>query len=90
MRSATDATEVDQQPRQSAKPAAALYFIVFIIVGSMFVLNLYIGVIIDHFNRIAYDSTGLTFVTAEQRQLLLIKRVLEATNPARTPKLPPK
>lgn len=32
--------------------AAYLYFIVFIISGSFFVLNLFIGVIIDNFNQL--------------------------------------
>ena len=43
---------MDQQPIKENNLAAYLYFIVFIISGSFFVLNLFIGVIIDNFNHL--------------------------------------
>ncbi|KAJ7365280.1 hypothetical protein OS493_005380 [Desmophyllum pertusum] len=44
--------KVDQQPVRENNMAAYMFFIVFIISGSFFVLNLFIGVIIDNFNHL--------------------------------------
>jgi len=52
MRDAIDATDVDIQPRNEAQFAAYVYFVIFIICGSFFTLNLFIGVIIDNFNML--------------------------------------
>ena len=52
MKDATDSTEVDLQPSREASMAAYAYFGVFIIFGSFFTLNLFIGVIIDNFNML--------------------------------------
>lgn len=41
----------DEQPGFEANSFAYLYFVVFIIFGSFFTLNLFIGVIIDNFNQ---------------------------------------
>lgn len=41
----------DEQPDFEANRFAYLYFVVFIIFGSFFTLNLFIGVIIDNFNQ---------------------------------------
>lgn len=41
----------DEQPGFEENSFAYLYFVVFIIFGSFFTLNLFIGVIIDNFNQ---------------------------------------
>jgi len=51
---------VDQQPVRENNLAAYLFFIVFIISGSFFVLNLFIGVIIDNFNQLKQQVSNLT------------------------------
>lgn len=51
MEDAIDATKVDQQPVRENNMEAYIFFIVFIITGSFFVLNLFIGVIIENFNQ---------------------------------------
>ena len=46
-----------------------LYFVVFIVLGAFFILNLFIGVIIDNFNRLKQqyeDGVGI-FLTPGQR-----------------------
>ena len=52
MEDAIDARDVDKQPERLAQPANYIFFIIFIIVGSFFTLNLFIGVIIDNFNML--------------------------------------
>ena len=44
--------QIDEQPEPGHSFAAYIYFVIFIIVGSFFTLNLFIGVIIDNFNRL--------------------------------------
>ena len=46
----SDSTRMYQQPEFEHSMASISYFIIFIILGSFFTLNLYIGVIIDNFN----------------------------------------
>ena len=52
MADAVDATEVDQQPQYEASLYNYFYFVIFIVCGSFFTLNLFIGVIIDNFNAL--------------------------------------
>ena len=52
MRDAVDSRGVDLQPSREANLPAYGFFYGFVIVGSFFSLNLFIGVIIDNFNRL--------------------------------------
>nr|KAG5703738.1 hypothetical protein BaRGS_023027 [Batillaria attramentaria] len=50
MQSAVDATTVDEQPRfENNLYQGYIYFVVFIVIGSFFTLNLFISVIVDNF-----------------------------------------
>ncbi|CAL8240309.1 unnamed protein product, partial [Gadus morhua 'NCC'] len=51
MYGAVDSREVEQQPAYEANLYMYIYFVIFIIFGSFFTLNLFIGVIIDNFNQ---------------------------------------
>lgn len=52
MADAVDARGVDLQPSREANLYAYIYFVIFIVCGSFFTLNLFIGVIIDNFNML--------------------------------------
>lgn len=52
MKDAVDARGVDLQPQREANLYAYIYFVIFIVCGSFFTLNLFIGVIIDNFNML--------------------------------------
>ena len=43
--------QVDVQPESEANVYILVYFVLFIIFGSFFTLNLFIGVVIDNFNQ---------------------------------------
>lgn len=43
--------QVEDQPDYEVNLYMYLYFVIFIIFGSFFTLNLFIGVIIDNFNQ---------------------------------------
>lgn len=61
MADAVDATGVDLQPQREANLYAYIYFVIFIVCGSFFTLNLFIGVIIDNFNMLKKKvSTGFS------------------------------
>ena len=44
-------SQVEEQPIKEVNLYMYLYFVIFIIFGSFFTLNLFIGVIIDNFNQ---------------------------------------
>lgn len=45
-------SQVDKQPQMNSNMIAYIYFVAFIILGSFFVLNLFVGVVIDNFNSL--------------------------------------
>ncbi|KAJ7408206.1 hypothetical protein WISP_122230 [Willisornis vidua] len=51
MYAAVDSRECEEQPEWECNLYMYLYFVIFIIFGSFFTLNLFIGVIIDNFNQ---------------------------------------
>lgn len=62
MEDAVDARGVDLQPQREANLYAYLYFVIFIVCGSFFTLNLFIGVIIDNFNMLKKKVSAATTV----------------------------
>ncbi|KAK3751457.1 hypothetical protein QZH41_000743 [Actinostola sp. cb2023] len=74
MEDAVDATNVDQQPCRECNFVAYWYFVVFIVMGTFFILNLIIGVIIDNFNKLKQQMETVgsmdVFLTASQRNWL--------------------
>lgn len=72
MQAAVDATEVDQQPKFESNFSAYIFFVVFILFGAFFTLNLFISVVIDNFNeqkRKFEVTAGEIFLTDLQKQL---------------------
>jgi hypothetical protein len=71
MHCGVDAVSPTEAMRRDAQPMAALYFIAFMMVGHLFVVNLFVGIILDNFTRQAEsggDEMGaLTLMTDEQR-----------------------
>ena len=49
--------QVDEQPQWEASIYNYFYFVIFIVCGSFFTLNLFIGVIIDNFNALKKKVT---------------------------------
>ncbi|NP_001034914.1 sodium channel protein type 4 subunit alpha A [Danio rerio] len=69
MYAAVDSREVDEQPSYEINLYMYLYFVIFIIFGSFFTLNLFIGVIIDNFNQQKSKFGGKDiFMTEEQKK----------------------
>ncbi|NXF86076.1 SCN4A protein, partial [Eubucco bourcierii] len=69
MYAAVDSREVNQQPKFEAFSAMYMYFVIFIIFGSFFMLNLFIGVVISNFNQQRKKISGKDlFLTEEQKK----------------------
>ncbi|XP_033734222.1 sodium channel protein para-like isoform X6 [Pecten maximus] len=70
MDDAIDITKMDDQPSRENSILYYLYFVFFIIFGSFFTLNLFIGVIIDNFNQQKKKAGGSLelFMTEDQKK----------------------
>ncbi|KAK8729296.1 hypothetical protein OTU49_008750 [Cherax quadricarinatus] len=70
MNDAIDSTQVEMQPVREISLNMYLYFVFFIIFGSFFTLNLFIGVIIDNFNEQKKKIRGSLemFMTDDQKK----------------------
>ena len=71
-----DTTEIDLQPIRDNNPYYCLFFAFFIIVGSFFVMNLFVGVTIDKFNEMKEKQEKSVFLTDEQQSWVTIQRLL--------------
>ena len=58
-----DSTGIDSQPKRDSKLFSIVFFVGFMIVGSQFILNLFVGVVIDNFNKIKEKELGNIFLT---------------------------
>eukprot|EP01065_Artemidia_motanka_P052348 TRINITY_DN9431_c0_g1_i1.p1 TRINITY_DN9431_c0_g1~~TRINITY_DN9431_c0_g1_i1.p1 ORF type:complete len:1882 (+),score=565.62 TRINITY_DN9431_c0_g1_i1:528-5648(+) len=64
---AIDAAGVDVTPRRDENPALGVFYVAFVTVGALFILNLFVGVVIHHYNDVKGKEDGLYFLTEEQK-----------------------
>ncbi|XP_061777404.1 sodium channel protein type 4 subunit alpha-like isoform X2 [Nerophis ophidion] len=82
MYAAVDSRHVEQQPKKEDNIYMYIYFVVFIIFGSFFTLNLFIGVIIDNFNQQKRKLGGQDiFMTEEQKKYYNAMKKLGSKKP---------
>ncbi|NXC51654.1 SCN5A protein, partial [Aleadryas rufinucha] len=82
MYAAVDSREKDDQPRMENNLYMYLYFVNFIIFGSFFILNLFVGVIIDNFNQQKKKISGEDiFMTEEQKKYYNAMKKLGSKKP---------
>ncbi|XP_075683458.1 sodium channel protein type 5 subunit alpha-like [Rhinoderma darwinii] len=73
---------IEQQPIYETNKYMYLYFVIFIIFGSFFTLNLFIGVIIDNFNQQKKKIRGQDiFMTEEQKKYYNAMKKLGSKKP---------
>ncbi|CAF1639120.1 unnamed protein product [Rotaria magnacalcarata] len=84
---ASDAKEVDVQPEYEINVYILLYFVLFIIFGSFFTLNLFIGVVIDNFNQqkrmLRVDDSMNIFMTEDQKKYYNAMRKMSNKKPTK-------
>lgn len=66
MYAAVDATEEDMQPIRDAHVVRVWFFMLFMLIGSYLVMNLFVGVIIDNFNKVSTNTLSLSTLRAVQ------------------------
>lgn len=76
MADAVDARGVDLQPAREANIYAYIYFVIFIVCGSFFTLNLFIGVIIDNFNMLKKKVSGYIIYCLTHRLYLVLMLII--------------
>uniref|UniRef100_A0A9J7ZKA8 Sodium channel protein n=1 Tax=Cyprinus carpio carpio TaxID=630221 RepID=A0A9J7ZKA8_CYPCA len=82
MYAAVDSRDLEQQPKYESNLYMYLYFVIFIIFGSFFTLNLFIGVIIDNFNQQKKKIRGQDiFMTEEQKKYYNAMKKLGSKKP---------
>ncbi|XP_069472404.1 sodium channel protein type 2 subunit alpha-like isoform X7 [Ambystoma mexicanum] len=82
MYAAVDSRRVEDQPKYEDNLYMYLYFVIFIIFGSFFTLNLFIGVIIDNFNQQKKKFGGQDiFMTEEQKKYYNAMKKLGSKKP---------
>ncbi|NWZ62700.1 SCN5A protein, partial [Acrocephalus arundinaceus] len=82
MYAAVDSREKDDQPQMENNLYMYLYFVIFIIFGSFFTLNLFVGVIIDNFNQQKKKISGEDiFMTEEQKKYYNAMKKLGSKKP---------
>ncbi|XP_074974019.1 sodium channel protein type 1 subunit alpha-like isoform X8 [Caretta caretta] len=82
MYAAIDSRAVEDQPKYEDNLYMYLYFVIFIIFGSFFTLNLFIGVIIDNFNQQKKKFGGQDiFMTEEQKKYYNAMKKLGSKKP---------
>ncbi|NXM72660.1 SCN1A protein, partial [Serilophus lunatus] len=81
MYAAIDSRDILQQPKYEDNLYMYLYFVIFIIFGSFFTLNLFIGVIIDNFNQQKKKISQDIFMTEEQKKYYNAMKKLGSKKP---------
>ncbi|XP_039225755.1 sodium channel protein type 8 subunit alpha isoform X6 [Crotalus tigris] len=82
MYAAVDSRKQEEQPKYEDNIYMYIYFVIFIIFGSFFTLNLFIGVIIDNFNQQKKKFGGQDiFMTEEQKKYYNAMKKLGSKKP---------
>ncbi|OAX84507.1 hypothetical protein ACJ72_01123 [Emergomyces africanus] len=72
-------TGVNQQPSPLASQENGLFFVVFNLLGAVFVLTLFVSVFMRNYT----EQTGVAFLTAEQRSWLELRKHLRQISPSK-------
>lgn len=81
MWSAESITGTWTQPKANSRPGNAVFFVIFNLLGSVFVLTLFISVFMRNYT----EQTGVAFLTAEQRSWLELRKRLRQLAPTKRP-----
>ncbi|XP_052697754.1 sodium channel protein para-like isoform X11 [Crassostrea angulata] len=86
MNDAIDSKEIDEQPEREVNVYMYLYFVFFIIFGSFFTLNLFIGVIIENFNQQKKKAGGSLemFMTDDQKKYYMAMKRMSSKSPQKS------
>jgi hypothetical protein len=80
---AMDTTEVDHALQTNSNPGASVYFLVFVMIGSFFFMNLFIGVVFEKFQlaKKTESSLSLLFMSKEQIFWVEMQQLIISSRP---------
>lgn len=81
MYSAQAITGVFRQPEDFAAQGNAVYFVVFNLLGAVFVLTLFVSVFMRNYT----EQTGVAYLTTDQRSWLELRKLLRQISPSKRP-----
>lgn len=64
------------QPVQDSGVGWVIFFIAFMVMGSLFIMNLFVGVVIDNFNRMKEEMGENMLLTQAQREWVRAHEIL--------------
>lgn len=67
------------QPQDDAAPGNGFFFVIFNLLGAVFVLTLFVSVFMRNYT----EQTGVAFLTAEQRSWLELRKLLRQISPSK-------
>ncbi|EGZ28555.1 hypothetical protein PHYSODRAFT_467180 [Phytophthora sojae] len=88
MLTSVDATQIDMQPIPNHHERWSFFFISFILVGTFFVMQLFVGVVIENFNKMKEKLDGTYLLSHIQREWLNINEAMLNLRPVRRLKAP--
>ncbi|KAI7862921.1 Ion transport protein-domain-containing protein [Spinellus fusiger] len=75
----------DQNPEQDSSQLWGIFFMVYNLAGSVFVISLFLGVVLENFGK----RNGTLYLTSDQQRWLDLKKLLSQMKPAKRPKTVP-
>ena len=81
MNSAESITGVFTQPNSFSSQGNALFFVIFNLLGAVFVLTLFVSVFMRNYT----EQTGVAFLTTDQRSWLELRKLLRQVAPSKRP-----
>lgn len=88
MLASVDATDIDMQPIANHQLGWTIFHILFITTGSFFVIQLFIGVVIENFGTMKEKLDGTYLLSGSQREWLMISEAILNLRPLRKQKTP--
>lgn len=85
MTTAMSVTGRNKQLQTDARQINALFFLIYNLIGAIFVLTLFVAVIIENFQ----EFSGAAYLTTAQRQWIDLKRLIARQRPSKRPKVRP-
>lgn len=74
-------TERGLQPQSNASQGNAVFFVIFNLLATVFILTLFISVFMRNYT----EQTGVAFLTADQRSWLELRKLLKQVSPSKRP-----
>ncbi len=76
-----DARGIEMQPVRDNQPGWVWFFMFFMVVGSFFAVNLFVGVVIDNFNQMKAKQGGSILLTDEQKEWVKTQEAMMKLQP---------